>query len=216
MYLMYMVDNKKKQSGFALLVSLIVVGAVLSIGLVIIDLSIKQVRLAATTKDSEIAFHAANAGMECARYWRRQASTSMEAGAQTSQPLGCFSVIAADIPGSSNSVVNGPGRVSAAPAAAVATTGSGSAYAYEYEFTWGTPGVDERCTSITTVVAVSNITGPGVTIDNMRDLIPGYTSATLSCGAASRCTAVSVQGYNRRCLQKNGFGTIQREVLLEF
>ena len=214
MYSMSMVDNKKQQSGFALLVSLIVVGAILSIGLAILDLSIKQVRLAATTKDSEIAFHAANAGMECARYWRRQASTSMEAGAQTSQPLGCFSATAADVFGSSNSVVNGSGEVSAAPATAVVTTGLGSAYVYEYEFTWGTPGVDERCTSITTVVAVSDLT-TAMTVSNMRSLIPGYTSETLSCETASQCTAIAVQGYNRSCAQKNGFGTIQREVLLE-
>jgi len=213
MYSMSMVDNKKQQSGFALLVSLIVVGAILSIGLAILDLSIKQVRLAATTKDSEIAFHAANAGMECARYWRRQASTTMETGVQT-QILGCFSFDAVDVPGSVNSFVDGSGRVSAAPATAVVTTGSGSAYVYEYEFTWGTPGVDERCTSITTVVAVSDLT-TGMTVSNMRSLIPGYTSETLSCETASQCTAIAVQGYNRSCAQKNGFGTIQREVLLE-
>ena len=207
-----MVDNKKKQSGFALLVSLIVVGAVLSIGLAIIDLSIKQVRLAATTKDSEIAFHAANAGMECARYWRRQANASMETGTPTSQPLECFSATAADVPGSSNSVVNGSGEVSAGPA--VTTAGSGSAYVYEYEFTWGTPGVDQRCTSITTVVAVSDLT-TAMTVSNMRSLIPGYTSNSLTCAVASQCTAIAVQGYNRSCAQKNGFGTIQREVLLE-
>ncbi|MFW6210467.1 MAG: hypothetical protein ACOC4E_03185, partial [Patescibacteria group bacterium] len=55
-------------SGFALLITLLVVGVVLAVGAVLLDLTIKQVQLSSTAKDSEIAFHAANAGMECARF----------------------------------------------------------------------------------------------------------------------------------------------------
>lgn len=205
-----MVDKQKQQSGFALLVSLIVVAAVLSIGLAILDLSIKQVRLAATTKDSEIAFHAANAGMECARFWRRDQSAEMTEGSDTAA-IECFSATAAEVDPSNNSDVSGAGVVSDAGTAD--TNGSGDAYVYEYEFTWNS---NQSCTTITTVVAVSSLSN-GVDVTNMQTLIPGYSEGdTLSCPVSSQCTAVSVQGYNRPCSQKTSFGTIQREVLLEF
>lgn len=190
-----MADNNKTQSGFALLISLIVVGAVLSIGLVIIDLSIKQVRLASTTKDSEIAFHAANAGIECARFWRRQASTTLTAGDATNN-IECF------------------GQSVNLPVTAPLTSGAGGeAFLYEYEFTWN---AGQSCTSIKKVVAVSAING-SVTVNNMQTHIPGYPDGnTLVCPVASECTIVSSQGYNRECSQKEGFGSIRREVLLEF
>jgi hypothetical protein len=93
------------------------------------------------------------------------------------------------------------------------TNGSGDAYVYEYEFTWNS---NQSCTTITTVVAVSDLSN-GVDVTNMQTLIPGYSEGdTLSCPESSQCTAVSVQGYNRPCSQKTSFGTIQREVLLEF
>ena len=172
-----MVFNSHK-SGFALLVSLVVVGSVLSIGLVILDLSIKQVRLSATTKDSEVSFHAANAGMECARYWRRQASAVMEAG----DPLtaNCFgdsdSAAVADITSSSN------------------VSGDGNAFIYEYELTWN---ANERCSSITTIVAVADLGGGGLNITDVDDFIPGYpTTDPFDCAAGGRCTVAAVQGYN--------------------
>jgi type II secretory pathway pseudopilin PulG len=208
-YLMYMVDKQKQQSGFALLVSLIVVAAVLSIGLAILDLSVKQVRLAATTKDSEIAFHAANAGMECARFWRRDQSAEMTSGSDTAA-IECFSATAEDVNASINSDVSGAGVVSPVTAG---TTGGGDAYVYEYEFTWNS---NQSCTTITTVVAVSDLSS-GVNVTNIQTLIPGYSDGNaFSCPASSQCTVVSVQGYNRPCDQKPSFGTIQREVLLEF
>jgi len=189
-----MVDKQKQQSGFALLVSLIVVAAVLSIGLAILDLSIKQVRLASTTKDSEIAFHAANAGMECARFWRRQASVSMEAGDPTE--FGCF--------GDTVSVNAGSVNYSSA---------DGTAYVYTHRMDWAT---NDRCSVITTLAVFAGFDGPLI-VSDMRDLIPGFPDGdTYECSPASNCTVVSVQGYNKPCAQITNFGTIQREVLLEF
>lgn len=207
---MSMADKHNPQAGFALLVSIIVVTAVLSIGLVILDLSVKQVRLAATTKDSEIAFHAANAGMECARYWRRQANTAMEAGTPT-PPISCFGSRAAS--SGSNSTVSSAGVVSRV--GNISTTGGGNAYVYRYEFTWNG---GERCTSVTTLVALASLTSNmSVSNANIRTQVPGYPAGpAFSCNAASQCTVVSVQGFNRACSQKTNFGTIQREVLLEF
>jgi len=197
---MYMVDNNTKKSGFALLVSLIVVSAVLSVGLVILDLTIKQVALAVTTKESEIAFHAANAGMECARYWRRQLGTDIEAGADIGGSLVCF-----------GSSVNSYLRANNGITDAVSHT-------YRYEFTWGP--ANDRCTRVDMISLVPS-TPSSVTIlsTDMRSLLPGYPDQDLNCIAGSQCTVISLRGYNRGCPAPGndfGVGVVERKVLLEF
>jgi hypothetical protein len=84
-------DRSVKSQGFALLIALIVVGVVLSIGLSILNLSISQVRLSTDAKESEAAFHAANAGMECARYWRHEEGDKMGGGDNSFSPE-CFNI----------------------------------------------------------------------------------------------------------------------------
>ncbi len=71
-----MMHSHQKQSGFALLMTLIVVSIVLAIGLSLLDITLKQLELSGTARDSEIAFHAAYAGAECAQYWRLQSIIS--------------------------------------------------------------------------------------------------------------------------------------------
>jgi type II secretory pathway pseudopilin PulG len=174
------------QSGFALLMTLIVVGVVISIGLSVLDLSLKQVRLATNAKDSEISFHAANAGMECARYWRRVASSSME-----------------------NGVAIAPSCFGTTPNTNTVTQVSTGVFLYDYKFTWGSP--NQRCSQIVTLVASSTAPGPDLVINNMVTLVPGYPDGnTKTCKAGERCSVVSVRGYNRPC------STVQREVLLQF
>lgn len=194
--------QSNRQSGFALLMSLIVVGVLISIGLTVLELSIKQVQLSTNARDSEIAFHAANAGMECARYWRRAASSTMESGGTLN--TNCFGVAASDAPTVISSGVTGFDGV-AAP--------SGAVLLYEYSFTWGDAG--DRCTEVTNLVASSTLPN-GLKIFNMPTHIPGFTSASTTCEAGARCSVISVRGYNKPCTGVNNFGTVQREVLLQF
>lgn len=196
-----------KESGFALLITLIVVGVVLSVGLTILDLSVKQVRLSANAKESEVAFHAANAGMECARYWRKEEAEKMETG--QSFTATCFGTSVGASPNTSPD-----------PVPTLSTPSSdGDAFLYEYEFNWST--TDPRCTQVTALVASSSIIGAGTTVDNVDQLIDGYPDAygtDMDCGAGSRCTVISVRGYNKPCPASGtfGYGTVQREVLLQF
>jgi len=191
-------QQQKSESGFALLISLIVVGVVISIGLSVLDLTIKQVRLSTNAKESELAFHAANAGMECARFWRRASSSQMEVGNAIS-PV-CFG----ETPDSN--VID---------ATAPTFVGDGESFLYSYEFTWG--GSEPRCTQINTVVASSSAIGTGVTTTNMVALIPGYPEGNNKyCEPGARCSTVSVRGYNRPCNTTGGFGVVQREVLLQY
>lgn len=190
--------NRKNESGFALLIGLIVVGVVLSVGLSILDLSIKQVRLSTNAKQSELAFHAANAGLECARYWRRASSTEMELG-QAISPI-CFG--ATPNSNTNSQIVAG-------------VTGDGEVFQYQYEFTWG--GAEPRCTQINTIVASSSPLGIGATTSNMTTLVPGYPDGNDKfCAPGARCSTISVRGYNRPCNTIGGYGVVQREVLLQF
>lgn len=213
---MCMEDNKQSQSGFALLVSLIVVSVVVSIGLVLLDVTTKQLRLSSNSTDSELAFHAANAGMECARFVRRQAAAAIEGDEFAASPI--------PPGGSIDGISSCFGTSVVAPAVgsvSVDNTNDGDAFLYQYEFDWGT----DRCSEVDMVVAAANIftstatAGDGVSISEavIRAEIPGYPRGQdLDCPAGSYCTVISVKGYNRSCANKNSFGTVQREVLLEF
>lgn len=189
--------RQQKEQGFALLMTLIVVTVLVAIGLTVLDVSTKQIRLLTNAKDSEIAFQAANAGMECARYWRRQSSSQMENGSAISPT--CFSA-------STNT--NTRSRITSN------VSGDGIVYRYDYSFTWAG---NSRCSEITTLVASSTALGSGLTIGNMTNLIPGFPSgSSKTCAAGERCTVLSVRGYNKPCGNTTSYGTVQREVLLQF
>jgi len=207
MYPTYMVDNKhSEQKGFALLIALIVVGVVLSVGLVILDLTIKQVRLAATTRDSEVAFHAANAGMECAQYLRRvELDTLVAAGSDLPSSMQCFSgVEAAD-------------KQNSALASDAVDSASDSSFVrhYSYEFTW-----EDRCTLVDMVTQNSVANGASITVAqaDMQAAIPGFPNEDKECLAGSECTTIAVRGYNQACPGSGdfGYGVVERKVLLEF
>jgi Tfp pilus assembly protein PilX len=52
MFMRINMHDTEKQAGFALLISLLVVGVVISVGLSVLDLSIKQVQLSSDAKES--------------------------------------------------------------------------------------------------------------------------------------------------------------------
>lgn len=58
--------------GFALLISVVLAAVALSIGIALLDIALKQVVLASAAKQSQKAFYAADAVMECALYYDQQ------------------------------------------------------------------------------------------------------------------------------------------------
>lgn len=58
--------------GFTLLISVVLAAVALGIGLALLDISYKQVILAFSAKQSQYAFYAADAAMECALYYDQQ------------------------------------------------------------------------------------------------------------------------------------------------
>lgn len=196
-----MTQTKKQFTGFALLMSLIVVSVVISIGLVVLDLTLKQLRLSTNSKDSETAFHAANAAMECARYWRYTASANFTEG-ETVDDVECFGVNIGDVaPGPELQELDG------------------QAVKYSFDMngvegiTWG--GVDaERCSQIDILVLNSEINQETV-VDNMSSVIPGFPEGEKDCEPGGRCTVIAARGYSRNCDDVALPGTVEREVLLE-
>ncbi len=199
-----MLKQKNNQKGFALLMSLIVVGVVVSVGLTILDLSIKQLVLSSNSKDSEIALHAANAGLECAQHWRSLEASDLEDG--NAVTFECF---------------NQSKTISKDTDTTIDKNGDGNIYKYNlYDnsdkgFTWGLSG-SERCSKITLLIMNSDSTvGNVLEIDNISTIMPGYVNSSKECEAGGRCAVISVQGYNKSCDKIGTHGTLQREVLLE-
>lgn len=185
--------NTTLQNGFALLMALVVVSVVISIGLSVLDLSLKQLKLSTNSKESEMAFHAAGAGLGCARHYRTIDSTDMEEG--NSITVSCFST-------------------SLTPTINTLSVTDGAAYLYEMEATWGAVSA-QRCSQIKTMVFVSSTTST-TTVTGMETLLPGYPYGdTKDCEPGARCTVISVRGYSRACSAITLSGTVQREVLLE-
>ena len=189
-----MVYNKKiSASGFALLITLVVISVVISIGITLIDLTLKQLRLANSSKDSETAFHAANAGVECIRHWRVASSLAFETGLPVA--VNCFDAAAV------NSVVT-PLIIP-------------NVYRHDFEITWG-PTTASRCSKVRMITLSSDPDDPSsVTYVGIQSQIPGYPQNSKTCVPGGKCSIISVQGYNRPCSLISELGTIQREVLLE-
>lgn len=74
--------SKDTQKGFALLLSMIISGVVLSVGMSMLSVTIKQLDLGTTTQGSEVAFQAAAAGMDCLRYLRNEQADKFTDNAQ--------------------------------------------------------------------------------------------------------------------------------------
>jgi len=76
--------NKQRQTmprstaaGFSLLLAMLVASVALSIGIALLGLTVKQLDLSVTARDSEIAFHAASAGIECLQWFRYDESDQL-------------------------------------------------------------------------------------------------------------------------------------------
>jgi len=67
----------RTQKGFAMLFAVLASSIVLAIGLSIFNLTIKELTLSSSGRESQIAFYAADTGAECALYWNFKSSVSI-------------------------------------------------------------------------------------------------------------------------------------------
>ncbi len=73
----------KQQNGFALILTLIISSVALSIGLSLLNITVKQLTLGTTARESEIAFQTAAAGMNCLQYARNSNLIESQSNGQT-------------------------------------------------------------------------------------------------------------------------------------
>jgi hypothetical protein len=178
--------------GFALLLALIVSSVVLAIGISILQVSVNQINLSATARESEIAFQAAHAGLDCQWYWRLEKKDDYANG--INPIINCFGIEPA---GSGVRVPRG--------------TGGGDYYRYVNEFDWGDPG---RCTETTLHILKANDRDEFV-VNGLGDGIG--INGNKTCPAGNICTVVVSTGYNRACDEIDAsIYSVQRELTLEF
>lgn len=79
-------QNKK---GFVMLFSVLISSLLVVIGLSILNLTLKELTISTSGRESQIAFYAANSGIECALYWdlNLKGNWSRSAFASTADPI---------------------------------------------------------------------------------------------------------------------------------
>lgn len=183
--------NKK---GFALLLSLIISSVVLAIGLAILEISVNQINLSATARESELAFQSAHAGVDCVWYWRNERSSSYTTAAGAVPSNNCF----------------GTAPLITPTATLLESSADGHARAFFYTYEWGSP---ERCTVVD--MYVINASGDDMEVTFANEAIG--QDGTKSCNFGNICTVIVSGGYNRPCDELGaGVFAVQREITVEF
>ncbi len=185
--------HHKDQKGFALLLALIVSSVVLAIGLSILNISVSQLTLSSTARESEYAFQAAHAGVDCMWYWRDQEHDTYIALNTPIPAISCFA---------ENPITFARTNIYA--------EAEGHANLYFYAFEWGDPG---RCTEIEMVVMNAHSGDLALNFANIAVGDEGYKE----CSEGNTCTVIFSRGYNRSCYElQSSIFTVQREITTEF
>jgi hypothetical protein len=192
-----MISPTKTHQGFALLLALIISSVVLAIGVSILQISVNQINLSATARESELAFQAAHAGVDCQWYWRNEKVSEYLSGDNPPQnpSISCFGTNAYD---------NTATRLNVG-------AGDGTVERFTNTFSWGSP---ERCTI--TAMYVLNANGA-------QDLIVDFENEGVgddgrkTCKSGNLCTVLVSDGYNRACDEvDSSIFSVQREITVEF
>lgn len=195
-----MINTKPNNHGFALLLTLIVVSVVVALGLSLVEISLRQLNLSGVNRDSEIAFHAAYMGNECAEYSIRT-RVGLSSFYTQSRPGGLVN---------NNVCVEGGTREHSYENDPL-SLGETDVHRNRYKITWG-PDASKRCTEIDIYVMDAVSSGGDITYNFSGDT--GYKNK--SCAEGRLCTLIFSRGYNRSCSDIGTGRTLQREVISEF
>jgi hypothetical protein len=187
----------QQQKGFALLLSVIVSSIVLAIGIAILQISVNQINLASTARESEIAFQTASAGVDCMWYHRNTfASQYTNSGTLSAQLIDCF------------------GQASMSPVAVSQdnTDPDGVINNFRYQFDMGTR---QQCVVLDMYV-MNAYTGTGPVTKTFANEGVG-NNGTKTCLANKTCTVLFSTGHNRSCASlSTSIFSVQRELTVEF
>jgi len=92
-------NNKNSKNGFTLLMAMIISSLLLSLGITIFNVTLKELVLSSYGRNSQFAFYAADTGIECALFWGIKKSafstsspTNIECDGKTIENVGGQSV----------------------------------------------------------------------------------------------------------------------------
>lgn len=190
----FKIQPKSVQKGFALLLAIIVSVVVLTIGLSILSSSLKQQLLTDLSQESERAFHAAYAGVECAQFW------NIDDRWDVATPTSLIRCIEQNV-----TTDNSPAHTNNADEV------------FTVQFDWqnadnadGTYTYD-MCTQITVYKYFD-----GAATTDMSILPFAPTDPLRTCNIGVECTVVQSRGYNRSCANLADIRTVEREVTVRF
>lgn len=185
-------------SGFALLLTLVVISVVLAIGLSMLHITMKQLTLSNVSRDSEISLHAARSGIECMQYHRSDPTTLADM-------LNGGSAPALTCGGSNYMTIADGGDYRRSPG----TNHSGNTYNYYYTYQIGS----DLC--VETSIYLLDARGLAIgSSDITRNTDEGLDQ--LTCSAGVLCTTIFSRGFNRSCNERDSFLTVQRELTIQF
>ena len=172
------IGHHERERGIALLVTLLLITVLLGVGASILNITLRQYQFANIGLASEIAFQAANAGIECLLYHDyidrdpltpNSLESKFDIG-QTRPSIRCM--------GQNDQVGGGGAITNGAPV--------------RYRFSWGSPGL---CTDVT-IYKFYDVSDPVDMTDVLRK--PG------TCAAGVQCTVIRSYGYNVSCPSGGG------------
>lgn len=193
-----MYQSSTPEKGFALLLSVIVSSIVLAIGIAILQVSVNQINLASTARESEIAFQAASAGVDCMWYHRNELASdytvALSAPADRLPAINCYDQ--SQVPDDVEQDVY---------------SGAGVRNNFKYEFDLGSPA---HCVRLD--MHVINAYQGDVTVN-----FPGNegvgNNGTKTCSQNRICTVLFATGHNRDCANVGtSIFSVQRELTVEF
>ncbi len=203
-----MTNFKENNSGFALLLTLVVISIILAVGLTLLQITMKQLSLSAIARESEIAFYAASTGLECMQYWRSsppiRAALLQESwdGVAYDSDVPVYLECADSSPVTYEEVTN-----------MIDDKVYGYKYAYNLSYN---PLVttDDTCVE-TTMFLIDLREEASPVVEDISDLNEGL--AEISCDEGNVCTTIFSRGYNRPCgYGLNSIFTVQRELTIEY
>jgi hypothetical protein len=157
-YISASVQAAQSRKGFAMLFAVLVSSVLLSIGASIFNLTLKELILSSSGRESQFAFYAADTGIECALYWDFKAATPSTMFATSSESVGTWRNNIIDLQSPAASCVG----IDLAPSfkAPLSTTGSSAVTRFELTIPNTDPqgGPAPYCAIVTVTKSVAGLT----------------------------------------------------------
>jgi hypothetical protein len=203
------ITTYKNKDGVTLLITLLLMGVLLGISTALLNVTLKQYQLSGITFQSEIAFQAANAAMECAQYHQQPKTGN-----------GIFFEAAVDAPArlAANAfncfgVQNEADEVSKTLISSYDEDDIDS-NEQRFEFSWGSN--PEVCSEFSVYIFHEPLVGAldtdlEVRVDGVAKPLRG------PCPEGSQCVAIKARGYNVPCDDiDDGGRVVEREFILAY